>query len=84
VRTAINWIHGELMGTDTTVLLQWNRQQHRAINRGESANPRAERKIEIPAKERNAASAQAEMPLAKPVKGAVSEFATRMRQRPGR
>jgi hypothetical protein len=46
-------------------------------------NARPEKKDEKPAKERSAPSAPEEMPLAKPVKGVVLEFATRMRQSRG-
>ncbi len=84
VRTAINSIHGELMGTGTTGPVPQEPAAASAMNRGESANPRAETKNESPAKERNAASTQEEMPLTKPVRGVVLEFATRMRQSRGR
>jgi hypothetical protein len=80
VRTAINSIHGELMGTGTTGPVPQEPATASAMNRSESANPKAETKNESPAKERKAASTQEEMPLTKPVKGVVLEFATRMRQ----
>ncbi len=84
VRAAINSIHSELTGTGTTGPALQEPKTASPNARSASATSSVTTKNGSPAKERYAASAQGEMPLAKPVKGVVLEFATRMRQSRGR
>jgi integrase len=82
VRSAINLIHGELTGTGTTGPAPQEPAASSAVNRGETASAWTTPKDGSASRKRDAASAQE--PLAKPARGVVLEFATRMRQSRGR
>jgi hypothetical protein len=84
VRTAINSIHSEVTGTGTAGPGLREPKAASPNARSARANSSVTTKNGSPAKERNAASAHEEMPVAKPVKRVVLEFATRMRQSRGR
>lgn len=84
VRTAINSIHAELTDAGTTGPTLQEAKAASPNARSARANSSVTTKNGSSVKERNAASAHEEMPLAKPVKGVVLEFATRMRQSRGR
>ena len=84
VRMAINSIHSELTSTGTTGPVLQEPMTASPNARSASTNSSVTTKNGSPVKERNAASTHEEMPLTKPAKGVVLEFATRMRQSRGR
>ncbi|HEX3472379.1 MAG TPA: tyrosine-type recombinase/integrase, partial [Silvibacterium sp.] len=84
VRTAINSIHEESMGTGTTGPAPQEPLVASAISAGSSPSSVAAPPKESPALKRSGSLEREEMPPAKPVKGVVLEFATKMRQSRGR